>query len=233
MSLALFFIDIATGVTHRVSIIRGALVFTRPIGCWYDCDMEPVSAIIQAGGQSRRMGTDKALIDYQGRPILAHVIDTLRQLSDDVLVVSNRSDVYGPLGGPFGACVVPDYDPPSGPLGGIAAGLAAMNHELAIVVACDMPFLNLDLLRYLIERATDFDAVVPLTGDQFEPLHAIYRRSCLAAIQHRLANNERRVISFFQDVRLSVIPEAEWHVIDPTGRSLSNLNTPDDLALLK
>jgi molybdopterin-guanine dinucleotide biosynthesis protein A len=190
--------------------------------------MEPVSAIIQAGGQSRRMGRDKALIDYQGRPILAHVIDTLRQLSDDVLVVSNRSDVYGP----FGARIVPDYDPPAGPLGGLAAGLAAMRRELAVVVACDMPFLNLDLFRFLIERAADFDAVVPMTGDQYEPLHAVYRRTCLTAIQRRLANDERRVISFFQDVRLLAIPEAEWRVVDPAGRSLSNLNTPDDLHLL-
>jgi molybdopterin-guanine dinucleotide biosynthesis protein A len=172
------------------------------------------------------------LIDYQGRPILAHVIETLRQLSDDVIVVSNRSDVYGPLAASFGVRIVPDYDPPSGPLGGLAVGLDAMKHDVAIVVACDMPFLNLDLFRYLIERAADFDAVVPQTGDQYEPLHAVYRRSCLAAIQRRLANNERRVISFFQDVRLAVVPEAEWRVIDPTGRSLSNLNTPDDLALL-
>lgn len=107
-----------------------------------------------------------------------------------------------------------------------------MKHDLAIVVACDMPLLNLDLLRYLIERAADFDAVVPLTGDQYEPLHAVYRRTCLAPIQHRLANNERRVISFFEDVRLSAVTEAEWRVIDPDGRSVSNLNTPDDLTLL-
>ncbi len=195
-------------------------------------NMEPVSAIIQAGGQSRRMGTDKALIDYHGRPILAHVIDLLRQLSDDVIVVANRSDVYGPLVAPLGARVVPDYDPPSGPLGGLAAGLAAMRHDVAVVVACDMPLLNLDLLRYLIDRAVDFDAVVPMTGDQFEPLHAVYRRTCLAEIQRRLANDERRVISFFQGVRLSVVSEAEWRVIDPAGRSVSNLNTPADLTLL-
>lgn len=195
-------------------------------------DMEPISAIIQAGGQSRRMGTDKALIEYQGRPILAHVIDTLRQLSDEVIVVANRSDVYGPIVTPLGARLVPDYDPPSGPLGGIAAGLIAMRYELAIVVACDMPLLNLDLLRYLIERAVDCDVVVPLTGDQPEPLHAVYRRACLPAIQQRLADNQRRVISFFDDVRVALIPEAEWRVFDPAGRSLSNLNTPADLTLL-
>ncbi len=213
--------------------MRGASIFTSSISCWYDCGMDAISAIIQAGGQSRRMGRDKALIDYHGRPILAHVIDMLRQLSDDVIVISNRSDVYGPIVEPLSARLVPDYDPPSGPLGGIAAGLAAMRHDVAVVVACDMPLLNLDLLRYLIERAADFDAVVPLTGDQYEPLHAVYRRTCLAAIQRRLANDERRVISFFQDVHLSAVPEAEWHVIDPDGRSLSNLNTPADLKLLK
>ncbi len=107
-----------------------------------------------------------------------------------------------------------------------------MTHDVAVVVACDMPLLNLALLRYLIERAVDFDAVVPLTGDQFEPLHAVYRRTCLAEIQRRLANDERRVISFFQSVRLSVVSEAEWRVIDPAGRSMSNLNTPADLTLL-
>ncbi len=194
--------------------------------------MEPISAIIQAGGQSRRMGRDKALIEYQGQPILTHVIATLRQLSADVIVVANRSDVYGPLVSSVGARLVPDYDPPAGPLGGIAAGLAAIQHELAIVVACDMPLLNLDLLRHLIARAAGVDAVVPVTGDQYEPLHAVYRRTCLAAIQRRLSNDERRVISFFQDVRLAVVPETEWRVFDPSGRSLANLNTPDDLTLL-
>src|SRR5512135_1688419 len=104
-----------------------------------------VSAIILAGGQSRRMGRDKALIDYQDRPIIAHVINTLRALSDDIVVVSNRSDLYRS----FGARVVPDYDPPCGPLGGIAVGLQAAEYPLAVVVACDMPFLNLTLVRWL------------------------------------------------------------------------------------
>lgn len=194
--------------------------------------MEAVSAIIQAGGQSRRMGRDKALIDFQGRPILVHVIETLRQLSDDIIVVSNRSEVYAPLAAPFGARVVADYDPPVGPLGGIAAGLAAMKHDLTIVVACDMPFLKINLFQYLLERAAGVDAVVMQTDDWFEPLHAVYRRACLPAIQRRLANGERRVVSFFDDVRTAIIPQAEWRVIDPDGRSMSNLNTPDDLVLL-
>jgi molybdenum cofactor guanylyltransferase len=190
--------------------------------------MELTSAVILAGGQSRRMGYDKALIDFQGRPILAHVIDTLRELSDDVIVVSNRVEAYTA----FGARVVPDYDPPAGPLGGVAAGLAAMQCDRCLVVACDMPFLNLALLRYLIERSTAADAVVLRLDDDFEPLHAVYRRACLASIRQHLSIGDRRVISFYADVRLTIIPEADWRRLDPDARSLANLNTPDDLSLL-
>jgi molybdenum cofactor guanylyltransferase len=185
-----------------------------------------VSGIILAGGQSRRMGRDKALIDFQGQPIIIHVINTLRALTNDIVIVSNRSELYEPLG----ARVVADYDPPCGPLGGIAAGLKAVDSELAIVVACDMPFLNVALLRWLIDQAACYDAVVPQTGAEYEPLHAIYRRTCHNPIVRRIAQGDRRVISFFADVRLRAIEEAAWRVIDPTGRSLVNLNTPGDLS---
>jgi molybdenum cofactor guanylyltransferase len=198
-------------------------------GAEYDYGMDAssgVSGIILAGGQSRRMGRDKALIDFQGRPIIAHVVDTLYALTNDVVVVSNRSDVYGP----FGARVVADYNPPCGPLGGIAAGLQAMKGELAIVVACDMPFLDVTLLRWLIDQSIGYDAVVPQTGNEYEPLHAIYRRACYHPIVRRIEQGDRRVISFFADVRLRAIEEAAWRAIDPAGRSLVNLNTPGDLS---
>jgi molybdopterin-guanine dinucleotide biosynthesis protein A len=190
-----------------------------------DEPQQSVSAIIMAGGQSRRMGRDKALIDYKGQPIIAHVIGTLRTLSDDILIVSNRLDLYGA----FSARVVPDYEPPSGPLGGIAVGLQAARNDKSIVVACDMPFLNVTLLRWLIDLSAEFDAVVLQTGTEFEPLHAVYRRACYNPITQRLERGERRVISFFADVRLRTVPEAEWRSLDPEGRSLINLNTPGDL----
>jgi molybdenum cofactor guanylyltransferase len=188
-----------------------------------------VSGIILAGGQSRRMGRDKALIDFQGQPIIVRVMAALCALTDDLVVVSNRSDVYGPLGAPWGARVVADYDPPCGPLGGIAAGLQAMDSELAIVAACDMPFLNVALLRWLIDQADGYDVVVPQSGAEYEPLHAVYRRTCYTPIVKRLKQGDRRVISFFADVRLRAIEEAAWRALDPAGRSLVNLNTPGDL----
>jgi molybdopterin-guanine dinucleotide biosynthesis protein A len=193
--------------------------------------MEPASAIILAGGQSRRMGREKALIDYNGQPIIAHVIDTLRDLSDDVIVVSNRSETYAAAVG--SARSVPDYDPPSGPLGGIYTGLSAAKNDLAIVVACDMPFLNRSLLRYLIDRAEQVDAVVMQLDGEYEPLHAVYRRTCLPSIQDHLLKGDRRVISFFDDIQLLTIPADEWRVIDPAGQSIANLNTPEDLQQLQ
>lgn len=218
----------------RIEYSDGVAVpkFDAPCRAEYDHSMnqpaQAVSAIVLAGGQSRRMGHDKALIEFQGKPVLAHVITALRELTEDVVVVSNRSDLYGS----FGARVAADYDPPCGPLGGIAVGLQAIAHELAVIVACDMPFLNVTLLRWLIDQSGEYDAVVPQTGGELEPLHAVYRRGCYQSIVQRLARGERRVISFFTDVRLRIVPETEWRVLDPAGRSLVNLNTPDDLGLL-
>ncbi len=190
----------------------------------------PLSAIVLAGGQSQRMGRDKALIELHGQPLIVHVVQALRALTGDLVVVANRSDVYGLLVDPLGARVVADYDPPCGPLGGIAAGLPAVLGELAIVTACDMPFLDRQLLRWLIDQADGYDAVVPRNGGDYEPLHAIYRRTCLSPIIQRLQQGERSVSSFFADVRVRAIEEAAWRVIDPAGRSLVNLNTPGELS---
>ncbi len=193
--------------------------------------MDKPSAVVLCGGESRRMGgADKALIDFGGRPLAARVFDALRPLSDDLLVVSNRPDRFAA----FGVRVVADWDPPCGPLGGIAAGLRAARHELAIVAACDLPFLDGTFLLTLAGKAdaTGADAVVPLLDGQYEPLHAVYRKSCLAAIERSLAAGDNRAFAFFDAVRLVTMPEAEWRLIDPDGLSLANVNTPEDLERL-
>jgi len=89
-----------------------------------------------------------------------------------------------------------------------------------------------NLLRWLIDLADGYDAVVPQSGAEFEPMHAVYRRECYGPIVQRITHGERRVISFFPDVRLRPVPEPEWRMLDPEGRSLVNLNTPDDLSQL-
>jgi molybdopterin-guanine dinucleotide biosynthesis protein A len=171
------------------------------------------------------MGTDKALVLFEGRPLISLVLETLRALSDDVVIASDRTGVYDGLG----ARVVPDLRPGCGPLGGIGGGLAAVRHELALVVACDMPFLSPAFLGLLAARARGRDGAVPVKRGQYEPLHAVYRRSCLPAVERRLGAGDFQAFSFFPDVRIRAVPEPEWRRVDPEGRSLVNINSAEEL----
>lgn len=186
-----------------------------------------VSAAVMAGGRSRRMGTDKAFIELAGRPIIARVLDVMREVADEVLVVANDTR-YATLG----VRVVPDRFADGGALGGIATGVGAAAHDRVLVVACDMPFLRADVWRALIARADGFDAVVPKLGDDHETLHALYTKACLPAMERALADGRLRVISFFADVRVRDVPADELRGIDPGLRAFTNVNTPEELAAL-
>jgi molybdopterin-guanine dinucleotide biosynthesis protein A len=194
-----------------------------------DLPSEPLSAVVLCGGVSRRMGTDKAFLEFEGRPLISRVLGALRTISDDVAIVSGREGVYDGLG----AKVVPDLRPGCGPLGGIGGGLRAVEHELAAVVACDMPFLNPDFLRLLAARAEGLDGAVPMKGRQFEPLHAVYRRSCLPAIERRLDAADFQVFHFYPEVRIRSVAEREWRPLDPEGLSLVNINSAEEYERLR
>lgn len=185
-----------------------------------------VSVAVMAGGRSRRMGRDKAWLDLgDGRPIVRRVIDVVSAVADDVLVVANdaRYAVLGPR-------VVPDRWPEGGALGGIGTGIGAAAHDRVLVVACDMPFLSAALLRLLVERADGVDAVVPRVGGEHETMHALYTKACFGPIERSLAAGRMRVVSFFPEVRVRTLDEAELRAVDPDLRSFTNVNTPEELA---
>lgn len=186
-----------------------------------------VSAAVMAGGKSRRMGQDKAWIPFEGRPIVQRVIDVLHEVADEVFIVAN-DERYAELG----LRVVPDRFPDGGALGGIATGVSSAQHERVLVAACDMPFLRADLWRLLIERAEDADAVVPRRGGQYETLHALYTKACLPFMERALGSGRMRVISFFGDVRVAEVGEADLRAVDPELRAFTNVNTPEELAAL-
>lgn len=185
-----------------------------------------VSAAVMAGGKSRRMGQDKAWIPFEGRPIIARVIDVLREVADEVFIVAN-DERYAELG----LRVVPDRFPDGGALGGIATGVGSATHERVLVAACDMPFLRADLWRLLLARADGADAVVPRSGE-YETLHALYTKACLPAMERALAAGRMRVISFFGDVRVAEVGEVDLRAVDPELRAFTNVNTPEELAAL-
>jgi molybdenum cofactor guanylyltransferase len=198
--------------------------------------LAPLSAAVLAGGQSRRMGTDKALLPLVegGAPMLGIVLERLSAVADDVVVVANDQARYAALG----ARVVPDLRRDVGALGGIQAAITASAHEHCLVVACDMPFLSLPLLRRMADEPRDYDVLVPLIpgesrqrsdGLVFQTLHAIYSKRCLRFIETRIEEGNKQVVGFFADVQVRTLDLAEITRWDPDLRSFFNANTPQAL----
>ena len=184
-----------------------------------------VSAAIMAGGKSKRMGQDKAWIELDGEPLIRRVANVLAQVADEVIVVANE-----PKYATLGLRVVPDRFPDGGALGGIATGVSAATHDRVLVAACDMPFLSAEVWRVLLDHRYEADVVIPKIGGEFETLHALYTKACVAPMERALAAGKMRVISFFDEVRVQPIEERELRIADPTLRSFTNVNTPEELA---
>ena len=186
-----------------------------------------VTGVIQAGGKSTRMGgRPKALLELGGRRIIERVLDAVRPVVDDVLIVTNTPDLYGFLGVPM----VPDAYPEHGSLGGIFTGLAAASGDAAFTVACDMPFLHPEVARLVVERAGEGDVVIPRVGAQLETLHALYAKACLPSIETRLKAGRLKIVGFFEDVRVVEIDEAEVARHRAPDVVFMNVNTPEELA---
>ena len=185
-----------------------------------------LTGIVLAGGASRRMGRDKALLELGGRPLIEIVIERMARVCAEVLVVASDARPYAALK----ARVVEDRFRGVGVLGGLHAGLRAAAYELTLVVGCDMPFLNLDLLRAFAGWADGFDVVVFRQGELVEPLHGAYRRTCLPEIETAIRAGQRRVVSFFPRVRIRYVVPEDVTPFDPDLRSFRNVNTPEEWA---
>lgn len=157
--------------------------------------------------------------------LLDHVLRALAPLSDDLIVVARRHQTSSAKP----ARIVGDLDPYSGVMAGIAAGLSAADHDWSLLVACDMPFINLELVGHMNSERNGHDVVVPKRHVGLEPLHALYHRRCLPALQQALEAGHRRVISFYQALDVRYLTEAEISRFDPEGRSFFNINTREDL----
>ncbi len=196
----------------------------------------PASAVVLAGGQSRRMGQDKRRLRLwgpDGPTLLEHTVGLLAGLCAEVIAVLNDPQEWADLP----ARLVPDVYPDGGALGGIYSGLAAARHEHALVVAADMPFLNPALLAAMLARLRDYDALLPRSpvpgaarnALDVEPLHAVYSRACLGPIRSTLESGQRKIAAFFPLVRAAYVEPDEIAHHDPLGRSFQNLNTPEQV----
>ena len=189
--------------------------------------MLKITGVVQAGGKSTRMGgTPKALVELGGRRLIERVVGVVREVVDDVLIVTNTPDLYRFLDLPMVADVFVDH----GSLGGIYSGLAAASGDAAFTVACDMPFLSSAVARLVVERAGEADVVVPRAGDQLQTLHAVYGKRCLPAMEARLRAGRFKIVGFFDEVRVLEVPEAEVARHADPALVFMNVNTPEELA---
>lgn len=170
------------------------------------------------------MGTNKAFLMVEGRPLIAWVIERVRALADDLVIVTNDPEPYRR----FGVRLTSDLVRGTGSLGGLHAGLTAAAHGWSLVVACDMPFLNLDLLRYMVSLRPEHDAIVPRVEGMEEPLHALYHRRCLRHVTRNLLAGQFKMISFLPNVRVRHVDEVEIARFDPQHHSFFNANTPGE-----
>jgi molybdopterin-guanine dinucleotide biosynthesis protein A len=204
------------------------------------------------------MGRDKAFIEFDGAPLISHVIKRVQPLCAEVIIVANDAEAFVQFGHP----VVGDVYPGKGSLGGLFSGLQAARGQAALAVACDMPFLNSGLLQYLVSLIPRFDVVIPRAEDpsgkvprssrgdkpggketphradqpiakesNLHPTHAVYSKTCLPVMQARLKADDLRLIGFLDAVRVRVVEGEEVDRFDPQHLSFFNANTPEDFAL--
>ena len=187
-----------------------------------------LSLVIQAGGESRRIGRDKALLPFLGQPLILRPLSRLASIADELLVTSNQPENFNFLGlHPF-----PDIFPGCGALGGLYTALSIARHPYVAVVACDMPFANLELFAFelLTLREAGVDAVIPRSPAGTEPFHAIYtRETCLPLVQSALEAGKRRVDAWFEHAHIRYLAPEEMQPYDLKGLAFLNINTIEDL----
>jgi molybdenum cofactor guanylyltransferase len=188
-----------------------------------------MNAVILAGGKSSRMGSNKAFLKLKGKTFIEHQIDLLREIFNEIAISANIPSEYNYLNIP----VIQDIYPNKGPLGGIHAALINSCSFYTFVLACDMPFVEIDLIKHLKSLIGGYDVVIPESKHGLEPLHAFYSKNCIVPIKRQLDKNNLRIISFFPQVNVKVVKLDSLTSSDKFKNSIKNLNTTEEYDSLK
>lgn len=185
---------------------------------WENDDHETAAAIVLAGGKSTRIGTDKSLLPFMGKPLIQHIYEQIFPHFNEIIIAGGEHESLSFLK----ARSIPDEVPGQGPLRGIVSALAASRHNLNFVIACDIPWVNIGLLRRLLQETHEYDCVVPVTAEgHYEPLFAVYRKSALPAMRRALDEDKRRIVAAFPYCRVKTVSLSTIDVI-------ANINTLND-----
>ncbi len=189
---------------------------------------DDITGVILIGGKSRRMGQDKAFLQIAGHTLFERVLAIFKESFDRVVLVGDRAERFAGYGLP----VLPDIYPGSA-LGGLYTGLCHADTEYVFVSSCDLPFPNKEILLFLCSQRDGFDAVVPDTARGFEPLFAVYAKSCLGPMRELLESGNRCIYDFYPQVRVRYARDEELTHLNGDGRAFVNVNTPEEFAKIK
>ena len=184
-----------------------------------------ITGVILAGGKSLRYGRNKALVEVDGKRLIERVINVMQPIFKSLMIITNTPRQYDYLQLPMHEDIIKGL----GPLGGVYTGLETISSESGFFVACDMPFLQSDLIRHMVEIEGDFDAVVPKVDWKIEPLHAIYTKNCLPAIKQLIDAQGYQIIEIFDNIRVRYVKEEEIRSFDSKLKSFFNVNSPGEL----
>ena len=189
--------------------------------------MKPLDGVVLAGGSSRRLGLDKAMLTFGDAPLLKIVVDRVTQVCDHVVVAVDQPERYQELR--LSAKLVADAAPGLGPISGLQSGLQACDAVHILVVACDLPFLNVELLRFMADLPRSYQALVPWSEDRWQPLCAIYARSCLKVVDAMVSAGGGSMHKLLDQLDVQRPDEEEIRRLDPQRLSFLNLNERSDL----
>ena len=187
--------------------------------------MIEASAIILAGGKNTRMKRNKAFLKLGEEPLIEKTVKAFKEYFQETIIVTNEPDDYEYLQ----VTITGDIIPGQGPLSGMHAGLIKASYTHSLIVACDMPFLEMDLAVYLTEKVGDYDVIVPRLGHYFQPLFAVYSKKCIQPIESCLGQGITKIIAFYPLVKVKYIDQEKLAEMGVTPRVFFNINTPDEL----
>ena len=188
-----------------------------------------VTGVILAGGSSKRYGKNKAFLKIGSARLIDSILQEMQTIFKRVILITNEKKKYEYLEIPM----FEDHVKGLGPLGGIYTGLMSMPDQAGFFVACDMPLINRQLVRYMVDIKGNHRAVVPSVADKIEPLHAIYFQSCLKPIKHLIASNRYQVRLFYDYIPVRYVKEGEIRKFCCPSKAFLNINTPDEFAKIK
>lgn len=177
------------------------------------------TAIILAGGNSSRMGEDKGLMMIEDKPMIQHVIDVLQGIVEDIIIVSNNNEYEQ-----FGCRVFSDEVKGKGPLGGIYTGLLHSNTQSSLVLSCDIPYVNANLLNLIISHSEGYDITIPQKNGLTHQLMGVFSKRCVMTFKNALDDNELKLIDVFKKLNLNIIDANQF-----SQRLFTNVNDRDDI----